>query len=110
MPERQDSAACNARAPATPTPQVVQADGVKCALHVVSTQLQFVKPAKKKAKKGAGDAGSGGPKKADRVDPSAPPNYSEIAVCNAAGLLHHLTFLDLAKEQVRAPCSSSLLP
>lgn len=29
-----------------------------------------------------------------------PPNFFDMAVCNAAGALHHLTFLDEAKLQV----------
>lgn len=31
-----------------------------------------------------------------------PPNFFDMAVCNAAGALHHLTFLDEAKLQVLA--------
>jgi hypothetical protein len=55
------------------------------------------------SKKGAGTAGAAaapakpGPRRFETAKPPAPP---EMAVCNAAGTLHHLTFLDAAKMQV----------
>ncbi len=40
-------------------------------------------------------------KRAERSKPPPPVNFPDVAVCNAAGALHHMTFLDEAKAQVR---------
>jgi len=48
-------------------------------------------------------AGKDVPKKGDKKEKAVeppPPNLANIAVCNAAGALHHLTFLDEAKIEV----------
>jgi hypothetical protein len=44
-------------------------------------------------------------KKRDEGPP--PPNLPAMAVCNAAGALHHLTFVDEAKSQVSALTNSA---
>lgn len=54
-----------------------------------------------KAKEGEGEQRG---KKGDKNEPPAPPSYPDIAVCNATGALHHLSFLDAAKVQVRCVC------
>lgn len=39
--------------------------------------------------------------KKDKVgDAPAPQNLADVAVCNATGALHHLTFIDEAKIEV----------
>jgi hypothetical protein len=50
---------------------------------------------KKDAKDGKGGKGGSGSGAG-----AEPPNFADMAVCNAAGALQHLTFLDAAKQQV----------
>lgn len=41
--------------------------------------------------------------------PPEPPCFSDIAVCNAAGALQHLTFLDSAKQALAAVGGAPIL-
>jgi hypothetical protein len=53
--------------------------------------------AKKDAAKPGGKAGGG---RGGPAAPEEPPNFADMAVCNASGCLQHLTFRDDAKQQV----------
>ena len=55
------------------------------------------KPKVKKAAEKGEKVGRGGSKEKEAI---LPPNYPDIAVCNAAGALHHLTFMDKCKYQI----------
>ncbi|KAJ9506569.1 hypothetical protein QJQ45_019065 [Haematococcus lacustris] len=84
---------------------VLEADGVSALLHVISTNLGQSKGKRKarpkKAKSTPASASTPAKEsKPDKPEAAALPFYPEIAVCNAAGALHHLTFLDQAKQQV----------
>lgn len=81
--------------------QVLKCGAVPALLHVLSKNLAGALP-KKGSKKGAKKA-TNAPvvKKADSNDPVI--NYNELAVCNASGALHHLSFLDEAKVEIADP-------
>ncbi|GFH27258.1 uncharacterized protein HaLaN_25554 [Haematococcus lacustris] len=84
---------------------VLEAEGVSALLHVISTNLGQSKGKRKarpkKAKSTPASASTPAKEsKPDKPEAAALPFYPEIAVCNAAGALHHLTFLDQAKQQV----------
>jgi hypothetical protein len=51
-------------------------------------------------KKKDGEKAPAKPSKA-KAEPPPPPSFADMAVCNAAGALNHLTFLDDAKIQAR---------
>lgn len=40
--------------------------------------------------------------KRGKQKPPPPPSYPDVAICNATGVLHHMTFMDEAKLQVGA--------
>ncbi|KAJ9512889.1 hypothetical protein QJQ45_029134 [Haematococcus lacustris] len=84
---------------------VLEAEGVSALLHVISINLGQSKGKRKarpkKAKSTPASASTPAKEsKPDKPEAAALPFYPEIAVCNAAGALHHLTFLDQAKQQV----------
>ncbi|KAG2433810.1 hypothetical protein HXX76_008167 [Chlamydomonas incerta] len=92
----------------------VAAGAVPALLHVCSRHLAGCRTGKPKAaakkddkkdgKAGAGKKdgkdGKGGKGGSGSGAGTDPPNYADMAVCNAAGALQHLTFLDAAKQQV----------
>jgi len=79
--------------------QVLECGAVPALLHVCSTFLAAAAAKKTVKKKKKGERAA--PSRQERgTEPPPPPNYADAAVCNAAGALHHLTFLDDAKLQV----------
>ncbi|PNW76200.1 hypothetical protein CHLRE_12g544115v5 [Chlamydomonas reinhardtii] len=92
----------------------VAAGAVPALLHVCSKHLAGCRTGKPKAaakkddkkdgKAGAGKKdgkdGKGGKGGSGSGAGGEPPNFADMAVCNASGALQHLTFLDAAKQQV----------
>jgi hypothetical protein len=90
--------------------QVVDAGGVRALLHTISVNLSGTKGRSKAKKKPKEGGSSSEPKKSEKAVAAPPPSYPDIAVCNAAGTLNHLTFLDEAKLQVCVSLQASDWP
>ncbi|KAF5828330.1 armadillo-type protein [Dunaliella salina] len=81
--------------------QVLDQRGVPILLHIISTCLLFAKTKGKRGSKPKSAEDAGQPeRRAQRPQPVSPPSFPDIAICNATGVLHHLTFLDRAKVEV----------
>lgn len=48
-------------------------------------------------------------RRSQRAQPLPPPSFPDIAICNATGVLHHLTFLDQAKVEVTGSVPAACL-
>jgi len=82
---------------------LVEAGAVRALLHTVSVHLAGAKAKGKGSGKSASKAKDGASSKSKdskAAEPPPAPVYADIAVCNATGALHHLSFLDAAKAQI----------
>ncbi|MEW5297571.1 MAG: hypothetical protein WDW38_006743 [Sanguina aurantia] len=83
---------------------VVACHSVTLLLHVIARSISSV-PSRRRARAKAGvkpQAKGARPPRGEQGEALRPINFHDVAVCNATGALHHLTFDDAAKAQVGA--------